>query len=116
MHGTATCLYGDKGLVCFCPPGKPSPQFNYEFYYSFVLAIKTNKMHLTISEERWKDFATMLFGTQWIKYIPITGKNLKPKWFKQVILDVQKRHDFGKNSKAREAHPEITPFDKLVME
>ena len=115
IHGGASCGYGeDVKFVSSCT--KLSNQFNYELYNQFVIYVQKEKMHLTNNEQQWSEFSKNLFSTVWKRYLPITGKNLKPKWFTTVKNELEGRHDISEtDAKGYETHQDYSPYDRLVI-
>ena len=122
VHGTSTCGMVETSYVCNCLE-KNKDKFNYTLHYDLLANVYQHKMHIVEylhprqKMERWEDFVGMLqkSNTIWATYKHQRGSKYEEKLSNAIKL-VSKRHGIGSFANGFETHPEMTPFDKLVIQ
>ena len=117
IHGSNDCVLDENTnlIICKCPR-KPS-NFNYEVHFVIAQAVFAKKMHLNKNGDSWDAFALTLFSDNggFKKYTQVQGKTLKERFFHTMVEEVSKRHGVGEFADGREAHPDVTPYDNLML-
>ena len=116
VYGTSSCCYVESNFICNCPD-RNREKFNYTLHYDLLTNAYRNKMHIIEylqprqKMEKWDAFVAMLqkSDTIWSTY-------KRQRGVKYEIKLVSKRHGVGQYTKGFESHPDVTPFDKLVLE
>ena len=73
-------------------------------------------MHLTKNCKNWDSFPHELFTTGGMKsYAEVNGETLKGRFFSTMIDEVSKRHGVEDYATGFEAHPDITPYDRMML-
>ena len=115
VHGLNGCSDDiSEGPRCVCTT-KPN-NFNYQLHYMLAQAIKLENLHMDVNCSKWDDFAGKLFTTgSFNKYQQVIGGSLKIRFFNTMINEVSKRHGVGNYANGFETHPELTPYDILLL-
>ena len=115
VHGSKECVLIETSgkYICFCL-NKPKG-IDYEICYHLAQAVYVNKLHLNNSGEAWDKVTFDLFSTGKFKlYLQVQSKTLTERFFSTMIKEVSSRHSLG-DAAGREAHPDITPYDELML-
>jgi len=121
IYGTANCGYVDSNFICNCPE-KLKEKFNFALHYDLLTNIYQHKMHIIEylyprqKLEKWEEFVSMLQQSDsiWSRYKRQKGCKYEDKLANSIKL-VSKRHGIGAHANGFETHPELTPFEKLVL-
>ena len=118
VHGSIHCVPIEEAggeIECHCV-SKPV-NFNYEIHHLIPISVFGKRMHLDKNCERWEVFCGQLFSDTGTlkKYEPMQGKTLKDRFFNTMIEECSKRHGVGKYAIGREAHPDLTPYDSIML-
>ena len=122
VHGTSSCGYVETIFICNCPD-RNREKFNYTLHYDLLTNVYRSKMHIVEylyprqKMEKWDAFVAMLqkSDTIWATYKRQRGVKYEEKLSNAMKL-VSKRHGVGQYANGFESHPDVTPFDKLVLE
>lgn len=117
VHGGQECLPNElTGQIdCKCV-SKPN-NFNYEIHFIIAASVYAKRMHIDKNCDRWDAFVASLFTDNGAlkKYQQVQGKTMKERFFSTMVDEVSKRHGVGKFAEGREAHPDISRYDRIML-
>ena len=115
VHGTENCRRDEDTGVWRCACVDKPKNFDYEVHHIVATYVLFKNLHLEKSGDKWDECISKLFQDGALKTcVPISGKNLKERFFKNMIKNTQERHALG-DSAGFETHPDVTPYDALML-
>jgi hypothetical protein len=116
VHGCAECVVNADGNVeCKC---KVKPKnFDYALHMALAQTVFIKGKHTDSSCDSWDQFVHSLFEPTGIfsKYEEVQGKTIRERFFTTMVDDVSKRHNVGKYANGVETHPDVSPYDSIML-